>query len=266
MSDKNVHYKLDFKIKREGKRNLTFKDFRRRYYWMGSHKWEVPFVEDALRVCFDANKLMSVVPNNIDVPMAAFEAGIALNRDETIDFLQFVKLGRAVWYKGISDETGRLKNRNITSGSQKRYEAIVAYLYTKTPEYQDCEKQFQTWLAGRPGLREVWDEVYEDQQPDLIGFARAVNNGEFRTKLENARPRTLKIGTLVQLKDRFINNRSKDPFYWNEEYKGSPRLGMIAGFNENSAFGYGSRLLRIMWIANSEESTLMERELKILSE
>ena len=84
---------------------------------------------------------------------------------------------------------------------------------------------------------------------------------DFRTILENSRPRKLKIGTLVQLKTEYMNKRGKDPFYYSDsETRKAPRLGMIARFDENAnAYGHGSRQLKIMWIANSSETYIMER-------
>ena len=265
MSNKNSHYKLDFKIERpEG--NLSFQHFRRRYYWTGSSQWNVPFIENFLNQLYVENKVSTIVPKDINIVQTAIDAGVTLNKEEAIDFHRYVAVGREVWYKDLQDETGRLKNRLITSSSRERYEVILSYLAAQTPEFQNCEMQFQTWLAKRPGLVEVWDEVFEEK-PTLLRFAKASKDHTFRTKLENARPRTLRIGTLVQLKDKYIKNRNKDPFYWaDESVRDSPRLGMISGFNEDSAYGYGSRLLKIMWIANSEVTTMMERELKILSE
>lgn len=266
MSNKNIHYKLDFKIERpEG--NLTFQDFRRRYYWSGSNKWDVPFIGRFLDNLYLENKVSTIVPKEFNVVDAAVVSGILVNKEEAIDFHRYIALGREVWYKGLQDETGRLKNRYITSSSRERYDAILAYLVTQTPEFQKCETKFQTWLAKRPGLVEVWNENYEEK-PTLLQFAKAVKDHTFRTKLENARPRTLKIGTLVQLKEKYINHRNKDPFYWggDDSVRDSPRLGMISAFNEETAYGYGSRLLKIMWIANSQETYLMERDLKILSE
>lgn len=265
MSNKNIHYKLDFKIERpEG--NITFQDFRRRYYWTGNNKWNVPFVDRFLDRLYADNKVSTLLPSNFNVVQVAIDSGIAVNKEEATDFHRYVAIGREAWYKDLQDETGRLKNRYITNSSRERYEAILMYLVTQTPEFQNCEAQFQTWLAKRPGLVEVWNEIYEEK-PTLLSFAKSVKDHTFRTKLENARPRILKIGTLVQLKDKYVSHRNKDPFYYaDESIKGSPRLGMISAFNEDNAYGYGSRLLKIMWIANSEESYLMERDLKILSE
>lgn len=269
MSNKNVHYKIDFKIERSSdKGNLSFKNFRKRWYWSGQSKWGVPFLENIVASFYADNKITTLVPPNTtpdDIFQYAAKASVLLSGAESKDFFKYIQLGRADWYNNLKNSYGIIPY-GLSANSSEKYDAILHYLASLTPEYQECEAQFQKWIAKRPGLRQIWDDIYEGE-PTLIDFAKAAIDSKFRSKVENARPRTLKIGTLVQLRERHVNNRSKDPFYWaDESVKNSPRLGMISAFYEDHAYGYGSRQLKIMWIANSEETVMMERDLKILSD
>lgn len=267
MAAKNSHYKLDFKVKDKNDKNLTLKDFRRHWYW-GTNDNNIPAISSIVTNLIIDNKLSTLIPDNFDIKKTCEKLNIVLNNSEQKEFVKYVELGREKWHQSQEDTAAYRKNgyNEISYNVPEKFDNIIFHLASLTSIFQTYETAFQDWLKKRPGLREVWDEQKGNEKPTIKEFAKLAADSNFRNKIENARPRTLKIGTLVQLKEKFINNRSKDPFYWNEEHKISPRLGMISKLNEHNAYGYGSRLLRIMWIANSEESTLMERDLKILSE
>jgi hypothetical protein len=275
MSNKNSHYKLDFKVKSViSGNNLGMKEFRRRWYWRGN-TYDVVASSEILQSYVAKNNLKGLIPADFNIDAAASKPNVELTANEKTQFLRYIEIGREVWCNELHSVWGDFSKMKatygagVTSQSPEKFDAILAYLATQTPEFKKYEAAFETWLKKRPGVFDIWEKHREEhnlvETLDVITFARIANDRDFRNLLENARPRILKIGTLVQLKDTLKNNRNKDPFYWTE-YKESPRLGMISKLYENNAFGYGSRQLRIMWIANSEETTLMERDLKILSE
>lgn len=275
MSVKNCHYKLDFKVESviTGK-NLGMKEFRRRWYWRGN-TYDVQAAAEILADYTSKNNLKGLLPADFDIDAASVKPNIEMTANEKVQFSRYIEIGREAWCAELHSVWGDFSKMRgtygagVTSSSPEKFEALLAYLATQTPEFKKYDAAFDAWLKKRPGVLYAWQQHSENHnltEPlDVICLARMANDRDFRNLLENARPRTLKIGTLVQLKDTLKNNRNKDPFYWTE-HKESPRLGMIAKLYENNAFGYGSRLLRIMWIANSEETTLMERDLKILSE
>jgi len=272
MSNKNIHYKLDFKYKTNEGKTLTFKDFRRRWYWRGN-SYDVAMAANIVADYASRNKLKDLVPANFDFKSTATKAELSFTDDEVKQFMPYLEKGREVWYtefKAASANYSTLRaayGTGVSYQTLEKFDSILAYLATQTNEFQKYEIAFQEWFSKRPGLREVWnDHNNTTDVPTIVEFAIATNDSSFRNKLENARPRTLKIGTLVQLRDKLKNNRNKDPFYWDMENKDAPRLGMISKFDENHSYGYGSRRLKIMWIANSQETIMMERDLKILSE
>lgn len=267
MADKNSHYKLDFKIKRDKSQggNLTFNHFRRNYYWNQYQSWDIFALTKIVEELTASGNLNKLIPADFDIDKSANEAGITYhNAAEKNDFIRYMSLGHFVWYTQTKENFS--KGSGLTHSTGERHQTLSRFLAMKSEKFKEYETTFKKWLSKRPGLVEVFEETY-DYEPTLIAFAKAANDPNFRTRVENARPRgELNIGTLVRLKEKFINHSNKDPFYWTKDHKNTPRLGMISKFNENNAYGYGSRLLKIMWIATSEESYLMERELEILSE
>ena len=275
MSNKNSHYKLDFKVKSViSGNNLGMKEFRRRWYWRGN-TYDVQAAAEILQSYVAKNNLKGLIPADFNIDDACTKVNIEMYPNEKIQFNRYVEMGRETWcnqYYAACDDYSKMSTNygaGVTSQSPEKFQAILAYLATQTLEFKKYDAAFDAWLKKRPGIVDVWQQHREERNLtdtlDVITLARMANDRDFRNLLENARPRTLKIGTLVQLKDVLKNNRNKDPFYWGE-HKDSPRLGMISKLYENNAFGYGSRQLRIMWIASSEETTMMERDLKILSE
>jgi len=277
LSNKNSHYKLDFKVKSQfSDKNLNFKDFRRQWYWRGNG-YDVPAARSIFTSYTKNNNVKNLIPADFNIDDVADKAGIDLSVVEKQQFYRYVNIGKEAWWKEYSVASTNYTtikatygDTGISSASPEKFDGLLTYLATKTAEYEKYNTAFSKWVNKRPGVIQVWETYCKNNnltdELTLVNFAKIVHERDFRNDLENARPRTLKIGTLVQLKDSLKNNTNKDPFYWKKEHKDSPRLGMISKLHPNGAFGYGSRLLKIMWIATSEETTLMERDLKILNE
>jgi len=263
MSNKDSHYKLDFKIKTDDGRSLTLQRFRRRYWYAADNYTNIPELSYITSLYKKEALFSQLVPKTKEqLEECELALGLTLHDEHKSLILQFGASGENDFWVFME------KNGRHNYGASEALERITSYMASKTKLFQEYEAKFKEWLKKRPGVVEAWKTKYGTEIGSVLEFARNSYGTDFRTVLENSRPRKLKIGTLVELKGEYKDKRGKDPFYYSDaETRKAPRLGMIAKFDETSnAYGHGSRQLKIMWIANSSETYIMERCLKILSE
>ena len=142
--------------------------------------------------------------------------------------------------------------------------SLRCYAVSKTTEYAKFVEDFNKWKKRRSGVVETFNTLYPGEELTLQKYCWVYNQNDFRTALENARPRDIIVGTLVSLKPEFINVYRKDPFYWERDVKDQPRIGIVTELVEGSyARSVGSRVLKIQWCATQSESSVMEKMVNI---
>lgn len=261
---KNSQFKIDFKANLLGKK-ATISCFSVRWRW--SSNKDDTFVNKLIREHYISNKKTDVLLGFL----ADDDIKDLYRKSQITQEIQFIKTNG--YEKWITD-TGYEGPRKKLYGEYDSYnvfsevERLMLVAATRSPEMQDCEKQFQKWLTRRPGVKEIWEDKFKDIELNLKNFSANFKDSSFRTTLENSRPRSFSEGTLVELKPEYVNKRGKDPFYYAEyETRQQPRIGMVAKFEDTSwSYGVGSRMIKVMWIANGSESSIMERCLNVIKE
>jgi hypothetical protein len=274
-TDKNSHYKLDFKVKSPDGNNYSLWDFAPKYRWENNPPFKA--AQDIIDSYIKADKLHELEK------FCSLEEFNSKFKDPTsacaywLDDPQFMEevkainsLGITTWYK----ETVLTSNRKtLTSYYQlgmlrDGVIGIFGHAVKKTPEYMEYNLKFQKWIKLRPGIVRIWEQCHPGVEIGLEALAAERKNRQFRNLLEGSRPKPFPEGSLVKLKDEYLQNRGKDPFYYDYDIRTTKeRIGMVTKFqnpDHNYTIGLGSRMVNVHWMATGVIKQIPERCLVIL--
>jgi hypothetical protein len=256
-TDKESHYKLDFKPEINGKK-YSMSDFAPRNRWSAHHNNSIVTNEilDSYRKSESIDQLFSLVDQDcIELVKKSYHYRW-VNENEFLSSLEEIK---KKGYKEWSNAS------YVGTNLYSVLENLLSITIWKTKEFEKPNEDFQKWLLKRPGVVAAWKDVYPADELNLRNLSKKYRQSDFRTKLENARPRKIAPGLLVELKEEYLNKWGKDPFYWKKDFADQKRVGMLTKpIPERTAFGVGSRIVNVCWIASGEESEIMERCLKVV--
>jgi len=284
-------HNLDFKFK-IGKTNMTLRDLRSGYHSMGNSfnmavcdlysslnnmkdLWSLSEVEPisenwnhSYHGVLDFHTLKNIlVENNYSWTeiVAAFEKSYDMEDDANI-----VKKIFTQYEKGSYAPTWELRN---ALGS------LINSAAPKTPEAKEINVAFNNWLKKRPGVKSAYETYMTTHNRDMpaeityFDIAAVINNWDFKQLLETSRPVIFEVGSLVCLRKNFHGTYRHDPYYYcrNNAFDvpkdQMPRMGIVTELTDRCAsrsrYGKGSRLLKVMWSATGETSSVSENKLII---
>lgn len=131
------------------------------------------------------------------------------------------------------------------------------------PAYDLLDAAFVKWSERRQGLREVFANIYPNEQFSVYSLAAHHWDKKFLRALEKNRPVKFNVGQLVTI----ANNASKhlyDPFYYKRGLEDKPRIGVVTKWTDETGrrAGAGSREMRIMWLASGDLTQIPVRLLR----
>lgn len=281
-------HNLDFKFK-IGKYNLTLRDLRG-YSAMGST------LNLAIHDMYDTNKKMNELWAFCDPDIAnenwnhSYHGPVSFHnlKDLLIEgnhsWTDFV----SVFEKSSDAEDDKSVIKKVFSQFEKgsyppvwelrnALSALMNTAIAKTPESNAVNEAFKKWLNRRSGVKAAYVaymEVKNKPVPSEITYldlSAVVSNWDFKQHLETSRPIVFEIGSLVCLRKNYHGTYRHDPYYYcrtnafDVPKDQMPRMGIVSEITDRCAnrsrYGKGSRLLKVMWSATGETTSISENKL-----